>query len=150
MILLCISLILDGYLSSFIPSNSVLLPKLTITAIYYLHQKYKKKPTTYLTILIVLGIIYDLLYTNIILFHSIVLYFIGKFIIYIKDKYNKQPSILGLILTITTYEIIIFLLINLFNISNTSLQTLILIIINSMLLNIIYLKIISFIQKSST
>ena len=46
MILLCISLILDGYLSSFIPSNSILLPKLTITAIYYLHQKYKKKPTT--------------------------------------------------------------------------------------------------------
>lgn len=147
MILLLTSLILDGFLSTIIPINSFLRPKLTVTTIYLLYPKYKNNKKIYFIYLVIIGLIYDILYTNILLFHPIVFIILGNFIKYIKDNYNKTPSLLGLILTIICYEIIIFSLINIFQISKTNIIYLLTLIINSIVLNAIYLKIMTLLSK---
>lgn len=150
MLLLLISIILDGFLSTLIPLNSIFRPKLTITTIYFLYPKFKKNKRTYFILLIIAGILYDIFYTNIPLFHPIVFYLLGNFIKYIKDNYNKSPSIIGLILTIFFYELIIFLLMNIFQVTKTNIMNLLILMGNSILLNIIYLKSITSLSKIKT
>lgn len=147
MLLILISVILDGILSALIPLNSIFRPKLTITAIYFLYSKYKKNKTSYFILLIITGIVYDLLYTNILLLHPIIFYLLGNFIKYIKDNYNKTPTIIGLILTIIFYETLIFILMSIFQITKTNIISLLIIIGNSLLLNVLYLKTMQYIKK---
>lgn len=147
MLLILISVILDGILSALIPLNSIFRPKLTITAIYFLYSKYKKNKTSYFILLIITGIVYDLLYTNILLLHPIIFYLLGNFIKYIKDNYNKTPTIIGLVLTIIFYETLIFILMSIFQITKTNIISLLIIIGNSLLLNVLYLKTMQYIKK---
>ena len=63
-ILIILSLLLDGYLSTIISSSSYFLPLLTLTTIYLIYPKYSKKIRSYKLIVIIVGLIYDLLYTN--------------------------------------------------------------------------------------
>ena len=147
MLLILISVILDGILSALIPLNSMFRPKLTITAIYFLYSKYKKNKTSYFILLIITGIVYDLLYTNILLLHPIIFYLLGNFIKYIKDNYNKTPTIIGLVLTIIFYETLIFILMSIFQITKTNIISLLIIIGNSLLLNVLYLKTMQYIKK---
>ncbi len=147
MLLILISVILDGILSILIPLNSMFRPKLTITAIYFLYSKYKKNKTSYFILLIITGIVYDLLYTNILLLHPIIFYLLGNFVKYIKDNYNKTPTIIGLVLTIIFYETLIFILMSIFRITKTNIISLLIIIGNSLLLNVLYLKTMQYIKK---
>lgn len=147
MLLILISVILDGILSILIPLNSMFRPKLTITAIYFLYSKYKKNKTSYFILLIITGIVYDLLYTNILLLHPIIFYLLGNFVKYIKDNYNKTPTIIGLVLTIIFYETLIFILMSIFQITKTNIISLLIIIGNSLLLNVLYLKTMQYIKK---
>lgn len=147
MLLILISVILDGILSALIPLNSIFRPKLTITAIYFLYSKYKKNKTSYFILLIITGIVYDLLYTNILWLHPIIFYLLGNFIKYIKDNYNKTPTIIGLVLTIIFYETLIFILMSIFQITKTNIISLLIIIGNSLLLNVLYLKTMQYIKK---
>lgn len=147
MLLILISVILDGILSALIPLNSIFRPKLTITAIYFLYSKYKKNKTSYFILLIITGIVYDILYTNILLLHPIIFYLLGTFIKYIKDNYNKTPTIIGLVLTIIFYETLIFILMSIFQITKTNIISLLIIIGNSLLLNVLYLKTMQYIKK---
>ncbi len=147
MLLLLISVILDGILSAIIPLNSIFRPKLTVTTIYFLYSKYKKNKNYYFILLIITGIIYDLLYTNILLFHPVIFYLLGTFIKYIKDNYNKTPTIIGLVLTIIFYETVICILMSVFQITKTNIINLLLVIGSSLLLNILYLKTMLYIHK---
>lgn len=150
-ILIILSLLLDGYLSIIFSQSLCLIPLLTLTTIYLIYPIYNKKIKTYKLILIIVGLIYDLLYTNLLLFHSIVFYLLSFLIIPIYKNYsqNKLKSILYLILLIASYELLVACIFFLFQVSTITFIKLISKILKSLVLNIIYaLSIMQILKKT--
>ena len=109
-----LALLLDGIFSYIYPSyfNNInyFYPMFTVSIIPFLSTKNNK--TTYLYI-IVLGLVYNLLYSNIFLFHPIIFLLLSK-IDNILIKYIKESIYLYIILVlinIVIYDSIYFLLI---------------------------------------
>lgn len=150
-ILIILSLILDGYLSIIFSPSSYLIPLLTLTTIYLIYPKYSKKIKTYKVILIMVGFIYDILYTNLLLFHSIIFYLLSFLIIFIYKNYsqNNLKNILYLILLIAAYELLVACIFFIFQVSTITIIKLISKILKSLILNIIYALCITPIIKKS-
>ena len=67
-IILLISIILDGILTNYLPylvnDLSLFTPLLTVVSIFILYALNRKKETKFFILMFIVGIIYDLLYTN--------------------------------------------------------------------------------------
>ena len=67
-IILLISIILDGVLTNFLPylvnDLSIFTPLLTVVSIFILYPLNRKKENKFFILIFIVGIIYDLLYTN--------------------------------------------------------------------------------------
>ena len=150
-ILIILSLLLDGYLSTIISSSSYFLPLLTLTTIYLIYPKYSKKIRSYKLIVIIVGLIYDLLYTNLLLFHAVIFYTLSFLIIHIYKNYSqtKLTTILFLILLIVAYEFLVASIFFIFQVSTITFIKLITKIFKSLLLNIIYALVLTPILKKS-
>ena len=92
MILVLISLILDGIVSVYI-NNTILIPLFTLTSLVYIYKYYEKKENIYFLIALIIGILYDSLYTDIILLNSLVFLFLAVIIkilnIYLSHKLSS-------------------------------------------------------------
>ena len=134
-------IILDGLIVYYIPSYynnlNYLYPMLTISFIPFLYQEKKKD---YLMFIFILGIIYDLLYSNIFLFNAFIFLIIGKidYKIYKAFKLNITIYMLMILLNIIIYDSILFLLIYLTGYQTVTIFNYLYKIKNSMLLNIIF------------
>lgn len=150
-ILIILSLLLDGYLSTIISSSSYFLPLLTLTTIYLIYPKYSKKIRSYKLIVIIVGLIYDLLYTNLLLFHAVIFYILSLLIIHIYKNYSqtKLTTILSLIILIVVYELLVASIFFIFRVSTITFIKLITKIFKSLLLNIIYALVLTPILKKS-
>lgn len=150
-ILIILSLLLDGYLSTIISSSSYFLPLLTLTTIYLIYPKYSKKIRSYKLIVIIVGLIYDLLYTNLLLFHAVIFYILSLLIIHIYKNYSqtKLTTILSLIILIVVYELLVASIFFIFQVSTITFIKLITKIFKSLLLNIIYALVLTPILKKS-
>lgn len=150
-ILIILSLLLDGYLSTIISSSSYFLPLLTLTTIYLIYPKYSKKIRSYKLIVIIVGLIYDLLYTNLLLFHAVIFYILSFLIIHIYKNYSqtKLTTILSLIILIVVYELLVASIFFIFQVSTITFIKLITKIFKSLLLNIIYALVLTPILKKS-
>lgn len=139
-IIIILALILDGYLSTIISLDTYFIPLLTLTTIYLIYPKYQNKIKTYKCILVVSGFIYDILYTTLLFFHSVIFYLLSFLIITIYKNYsqNKIKTIIYLILVITSYELLVAIIFYIFQVSNIKLLSLLTKIFKSLLLNIIY------------
>ena len=73
-LIIIISLILDGILSNFLPviNLSYFTPLLTLTSIFIVYPFYTKDEYKYYITSFIVGIIYDLLYTNLLFFNGII------------------------------------------------------------------------------
>ena len=144
LIIITLSLILDGILSNIFPYTinnlSLFTPLLTLISIYLIYPFYKKKEKKYMITLFLTGIIYDLLYTNLIFYNAITFTIIGIISKYIYKHYeiNYLNIIIQIILIVTIYESLNALIIILFNLVPTSISRLFYKITHSLLLNIIY------------
>ena len=73
--ILLFSLIFDGLLTNYLPflvnDLSWFTPLLTLTSILIIYPFYRKKETKYYILIFIIGIIYDLLYTNLLFFNAI-------------------------------------------------------------------------------
>ena len=73
-IILLISLILDGILTNFLPylvgDLSIFTPLFTLTVIFLIYPLFRKKELDYFILVFITGIIYDLLYTNLLFFKA--------------------------------------------------------------------------------
>lgn len=144
LIIITLSLILDGILSNIFPYTvnnlSLFTPLLTLISIYLIYPFYKKKENKYILTLFLTGIIYDLLYTNLIFYNAIIFTIIGIISKYIYKHYeiNYLNIIIQIILIVTIYELLNALIIILFNLVPMSIQRLFYKITHSLLLNIIY------------
>lgn len=144
LIIITLSLILDGILSNIFPYTvnnlSLFTPLLTLISIYLICPFYKKKEKKYLITIFLTGIIYDLLYTNLIFYNAIIFTIIGIISKYIYKHYeiNYLNIIIQIVLIVTIYELLNALIIILFNLVPMSITRLFYKITHSLLLNIIY------------
>ena len=90
-----ISLILDGILTNylpFLPNNlSLFTPLLTITSLVLIYPFYRKQENNYYITLFITGIIYDLFYTNLLFFHAVIFLILGVIIKWIYKNYEITP-----------------------------------------------------------
>lgn len=144
LIIITLSLILDGILSNIFPYTvnnlSLFTPLLTLISIYLIYPFYKKKENKYILTLFLTGIIYDLLYTNLIFYNAIIFTIIGIISKYIYKHYeiNYLNIIIQIVLIVTIYELLNALIIIIFNLVPMSIPKLFYKITQSLLLNIIY------------
>ena len=149
-ILIIISLFLDGTISTIISQNSYLIPHLLLTTLFIIYPKYKKRNVTYNMILIITGILYDLLYTNLLFFHAIVFLIVGIIIKYLYKNYNQSTiiNVFSLITVIAIYIALISIFMLMFKTTNIIISDIINFIIKSLFINILYLLLLNPIVKN--
>ncbi|MCI5702105.1 MAG: rod shape-determining protein MreD [Erysipelotrichaceae bacterium] len=142
LILIIITFLIDYLLSYFIPITfnnlNYFYPMLLIVLIVYLYNKIPRKK--YLKTILILGIIYDLLYSYIFLFNTLVFLLFTNIIKKI-DKYlriNLLINIIIIILFIFIYDLILFCLIYLTKYNTITFNNLLYKFSHSIILNISY------------
>ena len=151
-IVIC-SILLDGILTNFLPYSpstlSLFTPLLTVVSFILIYPFYRKKVKKYYIISITIGLIYDLLYTNLLFVNSILFFIIAYVtkIIYKNIEVNYLNIILFVIVIISLYEALNGLIIVVFNLVPITIESLIYKITHSLLLNILTTEIIYIIIK---
>lgn len=152
-IIMGISLLLDGILSNFLPyminDLSYFYPMFTLMSIILIYPFYKKEPKKYLLTIFILGIIYDLFYTNLLIFDGLIFVLIG---LVVKIIYQNMPTnfftiILYALLGIIIYEVLTSLVFIAFQLVPINYKDIIYKISHSLILNIIYIEIMFLIIK---
>lgn len=147
-IIIILSLFFDGILTNLLPytidSLSLFTPLLTIVSLILIYPFYQKKLNSYYLVSLITGLIYDLLYTNLLFLNSILFLFLAFIIKYLYNnlEINYLNIILYTIILIAIYESSQALLLIVFNIVPITFSKLIYKIVHSLLLNIIYTEII--------
>jgi len=143
-ITILISLILDGVLTNYLPylvnDLSLLTPLLTIVSIFLVYPFYRKKEKKYYITSFIIGMFYDLLYTNLLFFNAILFLIIALITKYIYKNFEISylKIILYLIVIISLYEILTAGIILLFNLVPITFYKVFYKISHSLLLNVIY------------
>lgn len=150
-IIMLLSLILDGLLTNYLPylvnDLSLFTPLLTVVCIFIIFPFYRKKEKKYFITIFTLGIIYDLLYTNLLFFNAILflgIAFLSRYI-YKNFEVTYIRIIIYTIVIISSYEVLTALIILVFNLVPVTFNRVFYKIIHSLLLNIIYVEIVSLI-----
>ncbi len=153
MIYLFITIFLDILLSSFISSAyqniNILFPLIFVSTIPIIYQIIKNKKVFFILI-IMIGIIYDTLFSDIFLVNS---YYFILYSLFVNRFYKKHyPSVLNIILIsiigIILYDTFIFFVLILSNYSHFAINDLYYKIIRSILINFLYVCISIIILKS--
>lgn len=151
LIMLILSFILDGILTNFLPyiELSLFTPLLTLVSIFLIYPLYKKTEIRYFVTLIILGILYDLFYTNLLFFNAILFLIIGFItkIIYKNLDINFIKLIIYIIGIIIIYELTTGLIIFIFNLVPITITKILYKITHSILLNVIYAELIYLVLK---
>lgn len=143
-IILSISLILDGLLSNYLPFTignlSFFTPLLTMTSILFIYPLLNKNKKNYFILIVIFGIIYDLSYTNLLFYNSILFLLVAFFTIKIYEllPVNFLSIIIYLILLIIIYETLNILFIIIFQVRNVAFKDCYYKVSHSILLNILY------------
>ena len=143
-VIVVISLFLDGILTNYLPylvnDLSLFTSLLTLISIFIIYPFHRKEEKKYFIILFILGIIYDLLYTNLLFFNAVLFVGIGlltKFI-YKKFEINTLKLLMYLPLIVIAYETATALILLTFNIVPITFYRVFYKISHSLILNIIY------------
>jgi len=145
--ILILSFLLDGILTNFLgfmPGNLTLFtPMLTITSLVLIYPYYEQNNKQYLITIFILGVLYDLFYTNLFLASGLIFLVLGFLIkvLYKQFSMNWFKVIIYTVLTILIYELSIVLFILLFNLVPMNIERVIYKLSHSLLLNIIYAEI---------
>lgn len=152
-IIIVISLLLDGLLTNYLPfminSLSVFTPLLTVVSLFVIYPLYDKKDNKYTITVFIIGIIYDLFYTNLLFIHAIIFLLLSILIkiIYKNFKIDILKVILFITILIISYESLMGFIIWIFHLNPITIQKLIYKISHSLILNIVYGEILFLIIK---
>lgn len=150
-IIIITSIILDGLLTNYLPylvnDLTLFTPMLTLVTIFIIYPFYRKKIKKYYLIVFIIGIIYDLLYTNLLFFNAILFLIIAYISRFIHKNYEVTylRIIIYIPVLIIIYESLTALIILIFNLVPITFERLYYKITHSLLLNIIYVEIITLI-----
>lgn len=143
-IILIVSLLLDGILSNYLPflvnDLSLFTPLLTLVSIFIIYPFFKKKEIPYFIIVFVTGMIYDLFYTNLLFFNAVLFLSISLITIYIYKnlEVNSTKLILYLIIIVAAYESLTGIILFIYNVVPVTIPKVLYKITHSLILNIIY------------
>lgn len=139
-----ISLILDGILTNylpFLPNNlSLFTPLLTITSLVLIYPFYRKQENNYYITLFITGIIYDLFYTNLLFFHAVIFLILGVIIKWIYKNYEITPIriIIYISIIIICYEFLEGFILYIFQIVPVSIEKILYKIKHSLIINLVW------------
>ena len=147
-LIIIISFLLDGILTNFLPymvnDLSYFTPLFTVVSIFLIYPFYQKKEKKYYITVLLLGIFYDLFYTNLLFFNAMLFLMIAFTTKYIYK--NLQIGYLKLLFYIISiiclYEITTAFFIVIFNLVPMTFPRLLYKISHSILLNIVYAELI--------
>lgn len=152
-IILLISIILDGILTNYLPylvnDLSLFTPLLTVVSIFILYPLNRKKETKFFILMFIIGIIYDLLYTNLLFLNGllfVLIAFISK-IIYKNFETSYFKLIIYTILIIVIYESVYAGILFIYRVVPITIYKLFYKISHTLILNIIYTELLYFIIK---
>lgn len=148
-IIIAIGFILDLILSLYIPISSYFIPLLTITNIYLIYNR--KEENKYFIVIGILGLIYDLIHTNL-LFYHLVVFLILAFItknIHKNFKQTKLTTVIYISIIIIIYELLNIIILSMYNKNIFTINNLFNKVKHSLLFNQIYTLIIyNFIKRT--
>ena len=152
-IVLGISLILDGILTNYLPylvnDLSLFTPLLTLVAIIIIYPFYRKDELKYYVIAFIVGVLYDLFYTNLIFFNGVLFFTIA----YTSSRITKNVTmntvnlLLETIGMIVLYEVLTGLALFTYHVVPITLYKVWYKVIHSLLLNVIYVEAVYWILK---
>ena len=145
-IYIIVSFLLDGIISNLIPFSitdpSYFKTIYTVVSLVIMYNYFDNKKK-YLIILIILGLLFDIVYTNTFLVNVII--FITLYIILIKIDYQIPTNIITIniksIICISFYHILTYIILLLSHYSSYNINFLLLIIVRSIIMTIIYTSI---------
>lgn len=143
-----ISLILDGILTNYLPflpnDLSLFTPLLTITSLVLIYPFFRKQEKNYYISLFITGIIYDLFYTNLLFFHAVIFLLLGVIIRFIYKNYEITPIriIIYISIIIICYEFLEGFILYIFQIVPVSIEKILYKIKHSLIINLVWGEII--------
>lgn len=143
-IIIVISMILDGILTNYLPymtsDLSLFTPLLTITSLVVIYPLFYKEKKKYLITLFILGIVYDLFYTNLLFLDGLIFLCLGFMVMKIYQLFGSGyiKVIITILLVIIVYELLNVSIFIIFNLVPVTLSKIIYKISHSILLNLIY------------
>ena len=152
-IIIVLSLFFDGLLTNYLPflvnDLSLFTPLLTIVSIFMIYPYFRKELKKYFIIVASIGIIYDLLYTNLLFFNAILFLLIAIITRFIYKNYEITffRLVIYIILIIVIYESATALILLIFNLVPITISKLLYKIYHSLILNIIYGELIYLVLK---
>ena len=131
-----LSFILDGILSTTI---SYFMPLCTLTSITI--SSYYKNKDILLKESIFVGILYDVVYMDTLMFNSVIFFILCLFVFYLNSKLNKNlfNIIIENILIIFLYLIITYVLFNIYKYLNVDIKMFLYNVVRSFLFNSLYI-----------
>lgn len=148
LIIIIISLILDGVITNFLPymidNLTLFTPLTTVVCIFLIYPLYHHEEKKYFIVSFIIGIIYDLLYTNLLFFNAFIFLLIAFITMKIYKNFNVDylKLIPYIIIVITMYECITSGIFIIFNLVPITIQKIIYKILHSLVFNIIYAEVI--------
>lgn len=147
-IIMTISLLLDGILTNYLPylenTISIFTPLFTVVTIFIIFPLYYKKEKQYFITIFLLGIIYDLFYTNLLFFNATLFLIIGILTKFLYKNYevNYFKLIIYITIVIISYESLTGTILFLFQIVPVTFFKVLYKITHSLLINIIYAELV--------
>lgn len=152
-IIMTISLLLDGLLTNYLPylqnTLSLFTPLFTVVTIFLICPLYYKQEKKYFITIFILGIIYDLFYTNLLFFNATLFFIIGRIAKFLYKNYeiNYFKLVIYIMIIIISYESLTGIILFIFQVVPITANKVLYKIIHSLLINIIYAELVFFTIK---
>lgn len=134
-----ISFIMDSVVSNF----NVGLPLLTLMSLIIIYPYFKKDNHNFIRLCGIVGLLYDLVYTDTFLLNFLIFIAMGLIIMYINERIenNLFNTILTALISIVSYRLITYFILVLTGYLNINISHLISSIMGSLMINFIYVTI---------
>ncbi len=150
-IIIIISLLLDGLLSNYLPflvnDLSLFTPLLTLVSISLLYPYYRKREKYFFIMIFITGFAYDLFYTNLLFFNGVLFLMIAYFSKKVFHTYEMDyfKLLFYLVVVVILYESVTALVLFTFHIVPITFDRVLYKITHSLILNVIYGELVYFI-----
>ena len=133
-----VSFFLDGILSKYILSSSILMPLFTIVSVVIIYPYFNNNDLRYFKYIAILGLLYDIVYMNFMFYNFFVFMVLGFITVFIQYLLSDRlyTNILITIVNIISYRFINYIYANING--YISLKQLFISIYSSLILNILY------------
>lgn len=135
-----VSFFLDSILTTFIPIDSIFLPLFSLISLIVIYPYFHKEENSYIKFSFLLGLLYDIVYTDTLFLNAFVFLLISFCIKLIHEYISNNifnVSIMGL-LVVTIYRIITYFILAIINYLSYDFNELLVSIYSSLIINVFY------------